>query len=108
MTSTATETYVLEDLSLSRTPARDVEADASLSPDPFLLRSKLQAEGAISALRKRGGGGKRLGGFYDGQNQEIEALLKPLEQHVEEARLEGEANRLPASPPEKCQTWRGR
>lgn len=87
MSTTATITHPLE--------VPDIEAHSAADPDPYSLRSKLQDDGAISALRKRGGGGKRLGAYYSDQNSEIEALLKPLDQHVEDARVEGEANRLP-------------
>ncbi|KAM0750563.1 CDF-like metal transporter [Meredithblackwellia eburnea MCA 4105] len=75
----------------------DLEAPPShtTEQDPLLLRSKLHPEEGITALRNRGGKGKKLGGFYESQNAQIEDLLKSFDQHVEEAKEDDMKNRLP-------------
>ncbi|KKZ64260.1 hypothetical protein EMCG_09758 [[Emmonsia] crescens] len=75
--------------------------------DPFQLSSKLKSKDEIDQIkantaRKRGGGtnngvtssSKRLQGFYKSQNENIEKLLKPVDEHVRLAREYNTQNQL--------------
>ncbi|KAJ7695990.1 hypothetical protein B0H17DRAFT_1198311 [Mycena rosella] len=65
--------------------------------DPLLLASRVQTEQHINDLRHRKKGrkqGKVVGEFYEKQNKQIEALLMPMEQHIELAQEEEDKNRL--------------
>ncbi|GAA6011076.1 hypothetical protein JCM10207_005487 [Rhodosporidiobolus poonsookiae] len=64
----------------------------SSSADPLLLKSKVQTEEHISELRKRKG--NKSAAYYKKQNETIDDLLKSLDQHVQEAEEEEDANRL--------------
>lgn len=76
--------------------------------DPLLLRDSLRSDEDIQQLRRRGGGAtfpskknRRLdamAAFYEGQNEHIRGLLKPLNVHAEEARDAEGANRLKVCP----------
>lgn len=64
--------------------------------DPLLLKSKLQSQDHITALRRRTGSKKSrgVGAFYLRQNDQIASLLKSMDQHIEEAQEEEDTNRL--------------
>lgn len=78
--------------------------------DPYNLSAKFKSATEIAAIRanssrKRDGCGpltlnkdaaraKKLQGFYETQNENIERLLKPVDHHVEEARREAGDNHL--------------
>lgn len=93
-------------------PTTDAEAQtlAYVSPvDPLNLLDKKKAEAEIESIkantkRKRNAlnplviSGKRpaskLASFYETQNEQIERFLKPVHEHVREAREEGASNHL--------------
>ncbi|PSR72557.1 hypothetical protein PHLCEN_2v11550 [Hermanssonia centrifuga] len=77
---------------------KDVEQSPKTSevPDPYAFRNGLKSEDELAQLR-RTKLGKRLEGYQRKQNDLIEALLKPMEEHTEDARVEEEATRLPVS-----------
>ncbi|KIK66701.1 hypothetical protein GYMLUDRAFT_218143 [Collybiopsis luxurians FD-317 M1] len=86
----------------SRTPSLgDVEKHqgrVSISPDPYLLRSGFKTDEELSELRSRKGGrrkGRALAKYHDEQNELITSLLKPMQEHTEDARIEEDSNRLP-------------
>ena len=89
------------DIELQRRPAYTPETD------PFALSSKLKTPEELSSIRagtnrKRDGCGpltlnkqsaktRKLQKFYEGQNENIERLLKPVDEHVRTAKeLEGQ------------------
>ncbi|EIN14347.1 CDF-like metal transporter [Punctularia strigosozonata HHB-11173 SS5] len=80
---------------------RDVERSPTIarrhSSDPFTLRAGLQPESTLADLRKRHPGrkGRRLERYQRGQNELIESLLKPMEEHTLAAAEQAEAARLP-------------
>jgi len=68
--------------------------------DPLLLRTKLVGDEEIELRRratakKSRGSAKKVGEFYDSQNEHIKTLLKPLSKHADDARDEEAASRLP-------------
>ncbi|KAH8094713.1 cation efflux family-domain-containing protein [Cristinia sonorae] len=81
----------------------DVERATTLTPsspvpganDPFNFRNGLSSEERLADMRKRKNKGKDLERFHRKQNDLITSLLKPMEEHTEEARAEFEAARLP-------------
>ncbi|KAI0094400.1 CDF-like metal transporter [Irpex rosettiformis] len=77
-------------------PRKDVE-DAPNSVeavDPYDFRSAVKSEQQLQELRQRKHG-KELAKYHKKQNELIESLLKPMEDHAEDARVEEEAARLP-------------
>ncbi|KAG1896103.1 CDF manganese transporter [Suillus fuscotomentosus] len=60
-------------------------------PDPYRIRVGLKTDDELSQLRRRRRTGKRLEKFHRKQNDLIQSLLKPMEEHTQEAR-EDEAN----------------
>lgn len=60
-------------------------------PDPYRIRLGLKTDDELSQLRRRRRTGKRLEKFHRKQNDLIQSLLKPMEEHTQEAR-EDEAN----------------
>jgi len=85
----------------------------SMVSDPLLLSSRLRSDEDIAELRRRKGNkakAKTLQAFYERQNGQIKDLLKPMDDHINEAKLDEESNsravsgkrierrRLPASP----------
>ncbi|KAF8167538.1 CDF-like metal transporter [Crassisporium funariophilum] len=76
----------------------DVErasGSSSLLPvDPFQIRDGIVPDEELAGLRRRAKG-KRVAKYQTQQNNLISALLKPMEEHTEDAKLEQEAARLP-------------
>ncbi|KZW01991.1 CDF-like metal transporter [Exidia glandulosa HHB12029] len=66
-----------------------------LEPDPFHLRDGIKTDADLAGLRARGRPGKRLHRFHKGQNELIEALLKPMDKHTSDAEEDKQAARLP-------------
>ena len=78
--------------------------------DPFQLSSKLKKDNEISSIRKSisrrnslvgtlnltkdATKAKKVGDFYEGQNENILRLLKPVEDHRREAKEQNESNAL--------------
>ncbi|KAF8215814.1 CDF-like metal transporter [Mycena galopus ATCC 62051] len=68
--------------------------DMEGAPDPFHFRGALKTPAEIDELRRRKKG-KRLASYHGNQNTLIAALLKPMEEHTEDARIDEAAARLP-------------
>ncbi|KAL4253625.1 Cation Diffusion Facilitator Transporter [Abortiporus biennis] len=66
----------------------------SAAPDPFSFRSSIKSDQELAELRRRRKG-KRLEKYHQRQNDLISYLLKPMEEHTEQARADEEAARLP-------------
>ncbi|KAH7930436.1 CDF manganese transporter [Leucogyrophana mollusca] len=66
-------------------------------PDPFMFRGGYKTDDELSQLRRRRKTGKRLEKFHRKQNDLIVSLLKPMEEHTEEAKVDEESARLSAS-----------
>ncbi|KAL5494691.1 hypothetical protein ACEPAI_152 [Sanghuangporus weigelae] len=62
--------------------------------DPLMFKSGIKTEGELGELRRRKKG-KQLERFHREQNELIGSLLKPMDEHTEEARGAEEAARLP-------------
>ncbi|KAL5519517.1 hypothetical protein ACEPAH_1200 [Sanghuangporus vaninii] len=62
--------------------------------DPLMFKSGIKTEGELGELRRRKKG-KQLERFHREQNELIDSLLKPMDEHTEEARGAKEAARLP-------------
>ncbi|ESK83725.1 cation diffusion facilitator 1 [Moniliophthora roreri MCA 2997] len=64
--------------------------------DPYSLKSKLRDPNDIAELRKRGNSSikKKVGKFYEEQNEKIEAMLKSLENHAKEGSDDAKDNAL--------------
>jgi len=76
----------------------DIERGSSssnLQPDPFLFRDALKTSPQLAELRQRRKTGKGLEKYHRRQNNLIVSLLKPMEEHTQEAKVEEEAARLP-------------
>ncbi|KAH9948224.1 CDF manganese transporter [Amylocystis lapponica] len=76
----------------------DVEHVAELGqehPDPYLLRRGIKTDDELAAIRSLRKSGKKLERFHKRQNDLITSLLKTMEEHTEEARVDEEAARLP-------------
>jgi hypothetical protein len=58
--------------------------------DPLLLRSKIKTDDELAHIRSRGRSASKVASFYEGQNNLIGNLLKPLSAHTAEG-LEEEA-----------------
>lgn len=71
-----------------------VFASGISSSDPYQFRDGLIDDDTLTKLRRRGKG-KRVAKYQLRQNDLITSLLKPMEEHTEEAHLEEEAARLP-------------
>ncbi|GLB43566.1 putative CDF-like metal transporter [Lyophyllum shimeji] len=79
-----------EDVDIER-----VSASTSVAPlDPYQLRDGMLTEQEIATLRRRRKG-KRVAHYHKRQNDLITALLKPMEDHTAEARIEEDMARLP-------------
>ncbi|KAJ6575474.1 CDF-like metal transporter [Mycena capillaripes] len=68
--------------------------DLESNSDPFHFRGALKSPAEIDALRRRKKG-KRLAAYHGNQNTLIASLLKPMERHTEDARIDEAAARLP-------------
>ncbi|KAJ7109856.1 CDF-like metal transporter [Mycena epipterygia] len=62
--------------------------------DPWHFKAALKTPAEIDELRRRKKG-KRLAAYHGNQNILIESLLKPMEEHTEDARVDEAAARLP-------------
>ncbi|KAK7435519.1 hypothetical protein VKT23_019641 [Stygiomarasmius scandens] len=84
----------------SKTPTSDVESNSiasiasARSTDPFGLREGIQTEDQLAELRNRKKG-KKVVKYQNRQNDLIGSLLKPMEEHTEDARVEENNNRIP-------------
>jgi hypothetical protein len=67
------------------------------SLDPYSLKSGLKTVDDLKSLKSSKK--KKQEAFYEKQNVLIGDLLRPLEEHVENARAEQAKNRLPVSVP---------
>ncbi|KAJ7754979.1 CDF-like metal transporter [Mycena maculata] len=68
--------------------------DLERASDPFHFRGALKTPAQIDELRRRKKG-KRIASYHGKQNTLIESLLKPMEEHTEDARVDEAATRLP-------------
>ncbi|KAJ7459060.1 CDF-like metal transporter [Mycena galericulata] len=68
--------------------------DLERASDPFHFKGALKTPAEIDELRRRKKG-KRLASYHGNQNTLIESLLKPMEEHTEDARVDEAAARLP-------------
>ncbi|KAJ7204364.1 CDF-like metal transporter [Mycena pura] len=68
--------------------------DLERASDPFHFRGALKTPTEINELRRRKKG-KRLAAYHGNQNMLIESLLKPMEEHTEDFRIDEAAARLP-------------
>ncbi|KAJ3739313.1 CDF-like metal transporter [Lentinula detonsa] len=75
--------------------ARASSSNVDAALDPYQLRNGISTDQELSALRHRKKKGKAIAKFQDRQNDLINSLLKPMQEHTEDARLEAEDNRLP-------------
>ncbi|KAF7337545.1 CDF-like metal transporter [Mycena sanguinolenta] len=85
-TATASDTVVPDHTSAN--------VDLESNPDPFHFRGALKTPAEIDELRRRKKG-KRLASYHGNQNTLIASLLKPMEEHTEDARIDEAAARLP-------------
>lgn len=92
----------------ARKPARDVEGDpASVTTersDPYHLQNGIKTSDELAGLRKRREG-RALEKYHRKQNDLISSLLKSMEEHTEEARVEEETSRLPVVQLHKFIEW---
>ncbi|KAF8326211.1 CDF-like metal transporter [Cantharellus anzutake] len=74
---------------------RDPENRGSkdLPDDPYMLRSAVKSNSEIQELR-RSKNGKVVGEYHEKQNLLINSLLKPMEEHTEDAKAAEEAARF--------------
>lgn len=72
-----------------------VSGDSANLSDPYAFRTALKSQGELDELRRRKRIGKRLERYHRRQNALITSLLRPMEEHTEQARAEEEAARLP-------------
>ncbi|TFK42002.1 CDF manganese transporter [Crucibulum laeve] len=77
----------------------DIEASASSSNiepvDPYQIRDGFVPDNELEGMRRRKKNGKRVAKYHARQNNLITSLLKPMDEHTEEASAEEEAARLP-------------
>jgi len=78
-------------------PTTDIESGTTkpLPADPYLFRSAVKSDNELQALRKRGNKGKLVEEYHNKQNELIENLLKPMEEHTEDAKEADGLSRLP-------------
>jgi len=77
------------------TTVTPVSGDSANLSDPYAFRTALKSQGELDELRRRKRIGKRLERYHRRQNALITSLLRPMEEHTEQARAEEEAARLP-------------
>jgi len=65
------------------------------SPDPYLFKAGLKSDDELQELKRRSRAGRKVANYQRGQNELINSLLKPMEQHTSEAKEAEEAARLP-------------
>ncbi|KAI0050597.1 CDF-like metal transporter [Auriscalpium vulgare] len=79
---------------------RSFDADVERTPskpgphDPFCFSNGIKTDEELAQLRRRKRG-KRLASYHRKQNNLIESLLKPMEEHTEDAKNEEESLRVP-------------
>ena len=81
------------DIDIEMRAASTFSTAVSTAVDPYSLKRGLKTEDELRSLKK--GKTKKQGNYYEKQNTLIEDLLRPLDQHVEDAKAERDANRLP-------------
>ncbi|KAJ3481455.1 hypothetical protein NLI96_g7649 [Meripilus lineatus] len=79
---------------VERAKADTPSSSSSEGSDPFSIRNGLKTEEELTNLRQAKKSGKRLEKYHRKQNDLISSLLKPMEEHTEDARAEIEAARL--------------
>ncbi|PPQ79903.1 hypothetical protein CVT25_002959 [Psilocybe cyanescens] len=90
--------YVSSDTVVPDVDVERASGSTSLIPvDPFQFRDGIVTNEEIADLRRRKKG-KAVAKYQSRQNNLIEALLKPMEEHTEDAKAEEEAARLPVDP----------
>jgi len=77
------------DLERARTSAMTVHTD------PYSFRKGFKTEDELADIRKKQKAGNALYRYHRKQNDLISSLLKTMEEHTEEARVEEETSRLP-------------
>ncbi|KAF9486406.1 CDF-like metal transporter [Pholiota conissans] len=86
---------VVLDQNESRSDIERASGSTALIPvDPYQIRDGILTEEEIEGLRRRKKG-KAVAKYQSRQNNLILALLKPMEEHTEDAKAEEEASRLP-------------
>ncbi|EIM92410.1 CDF-like metal transporter [Stereum hirsutum FP-91666 SS1] len=105
-TSKNTEETVLDQGSASGNDIERTPSAKSLASyrDPFEFNNGLKSEQELQELRKRKGG-KPLERYHERQNALIHALLKPMEEHTEDARIVEDAARLPVRIAVHASMW---
>ncbi|KII91016.1 hypothetical protein PLICRDRAFT_39610 [Plicaturopsis crispa FD-325 SS-3] len=88
---TSTSPNNINDADLERTAASSI---SSASYDPLKIRNGIVPEGELADLRRRKKG-KHIEKYHRRQNNLITAMLKPMEEHTEDARNEVENARIP-------------
>ncbi|KAE9394080.1 CDF-like metal transporter [Gymnopus androsaceus JB14] len=73
---------------------QSITSSSTNGVDPFNLRNGLQTEQQLSEIRHRKAG-KGVLKYHKGQNELINSLLKPMQVHTEDAKIEEDNNRLP-------------
>ncbi|TFY71809.1 hypothetical protein EVG20_g1196 [Dentipellis fragilis] len=63
--------------------------------DPYMFLNSIKSDDELYTLRRRHEKGKKLEHYHRKQNDLIASLLKPMEEHTEDARAEEENTRLP-------------
>ncbi|EMD42243.1 hypothetical protein CERSUDRAFT_102600 [Gelatoporia subvermispora B] len=74
---------------------RSTDSVLTTHPDPYYFRNAYKTDADLATLRKRPKSGKRLEEYHRKQNDLITSLLKSMDEHTQEARVEEEATRLP-------------
>ncbi|KAJ7269379.1 hypothetical protein B0H12DRAFT_1229511 [Mycena haematopus] len=92
-TSNGSPTYRASDTMVPDHASTNVDLE-SANPDPFHFRGALKTPAEIDELRRRKKG-KRLASYHGNQNALIASLLKPMEEHTQDARIDEAATRLP-------------
>ncbi|KAG9005152.1 hypothetical protein FRB90_010540, partial [Tulasnella sp. 427] len=117
MTETITETKIDKPTVLNLSPTHSISKDSNAGPstavypanhtdeespsvvhgrqDPYQLRSALKTDAELIELRNRKKTGKKVAEYHRGQNELIDQLLKPLEEHTADAQEAGEQAKLP-------------
>jgi hypothetical protein len=90
----SSDTTVPDDSQFDEDIERASGSTAILPTDPFQLRDGLLTEDEIAVLRRRKKG-KAIAKYQLRQNNLIAAMLKPMEEHTQDAAAEEEATRLP-------------
>ncbi|KAJ7103191.1 CDF-like metal transporter [Mycena belliarum] len=92
-TSTRSPRHRASDTVVPDHTSANVDLERAVS-DPYHFRGALKTPTEIDELRRRKKG-KRLAAYHGNQNTLIASLLKPMEQHTEDARVDEAAARLP-------------